>query len=108
MTQFTRRATIVILASDQHQANLDACQFDTGGEGDETFTVGLSPTGAEPATHYWASTVCTEQHWQAFKAQEAQQISLGPARTRWLFDGLTTTPDEVLATMGLKRLETGP
>ena len=45
-------ATIIVPAA-QAQAARDAAATIPGGEG--MFTAGLSPTGAEPATHYIAS-----------------------------------------------------
>lgn len=103
MSQYTRRAVIVVTAADRDQANQDALAYAPEG-GDETFRVGLSPSGALPATHYWASTACREAVWQAFVTAEAVQAARGASRTRWLFDGLTTTPDDVLAALGLARL----
>lgn len=100
---YTHRAIIVVKAADRDQANTDALAYDPEG-GDETFRVGLSPTGNTPITHYWASTACRESVWQAFVAAEATQAAKGAGRTRWLFDGLTTTPDEALAALGLQRL----
>lgn len=102
-TVYARRAIIVVKAADRDNANTDALAFDPEG-GDETFRVGLSPTGNAPITHYWASTACREAVWQAFVAAEAAQAALGAGRTRWLFDGLTVTPDDALAALGLQRL----
>jgi hypothetical protein len=49
------RATIIIPADRQSQANtIFSALFDPAG-GDRTFTTGLSATGNAPATHYWAS-----------------------------------------------------
>jgi len=45
-------ATLIVTAANVAQARTIAAQF-TGGEG--MLTAGLSPTGAEPATHYIAS-----------------------------------------------------
>lgn len=102
-TAYTHRAIIVVTAGDRDQANADALAYDPDG-GDETFRVGLSATGNAPATHYWASTACREPVWQAFVSAEALQAAKGAGRTRWLFDGLTVTPDTVLTTLGLQRL----
>lgn len=110
MTAYTHRATIVILASDQANANAEAeASFDPLG-GQNTFTVGLSPTGSAPPTHYWCSAMVILSHWQAFVAQEAYQETLGGARTRWLFGGIEgergyTSPDDALAVLGLKRVQ---
>lgn len=102
-TAYTRRAIIVVTASDRDQANQDALAFDPIG-GAEMFRVGLSADGSTPATHYWASTVCREAVWQALVDAEAAQVAKGAGRTRRLFDGLTVTPDDVLAALGLQRL----
>lgn len=100
---YTHRAIIVVKAADRDQSNTDALAYDPEG-GEETFRVGLSPTGSLPITHYWASTACREAVWQAFVAAEAAQVAKGAGRTRWLFDGLTVTPDDALASLGLQRL----
>ena len=102
-TLFTNRAIIVVRASDRDQANQDALVYDPEG-GSLTFRVGLSPTGALPITHYWASTACRAQVWEAFQSFEAHQATLGNARTRWLFDGLLVEPDDVLDALGLQRI----
>lgn len=48
------RFLLVVAAADRDRANLDALAHDPEG-GARTFTVGLSPTGEAPATHYWCS-----------------------------------------------------
>lgn len=102
-TAYTRRAIIVVKAADRDAANQDALAYDPIG-GAETFRVGLSSDGSTPVTHYWASTACREAVWQALVAAEAVQAARGAERTRWLFDGLTVTPDDALASLGLQRM----
>lgn len=102
-SQYTHRAIIVVKAADRDAANQDALAYDPVG-GAETFRVGLSADGSTPATHYWASPACREAVWQALAAAEAAQVAKGAGRTRWLFDGLTVTPDDALASLRLQRL----
>lgn len=101
MTAFTRRAIVVVTADVAASANAEAKKIDTIG-GERTFTVGLSATGAAPATHYWCS-------WQLTPEQYDQLTSLLATLTTqskaWLYDGMTTTPEQVLAARALKRLE---
>lgn len=55
-TLFSHRLLILIPAARQAAINTFwANQIDTDGAGDQTFTIGLSPTGTPPVTHYWAS-----------------------------------------------------
>jgi hypothetical protein len=54
-TRYTERVLIIVPAADVERANLKAKEFDSEG-GEHTFTVSLSPTGEEPATHYVACT----------------------------------------------------
>ncbi len=100
MTQYTRRAIVVVTADVATIANTQTKKLDTLG-GERTFTVGLSASGVAPATHYWCS-------WQLTPAQYTQLGTLlttitGQAKA-WLFDGATTTPEQVLTIMGLNRV----
>ena len=53
----SQRVLIVIQAADKDAANVFAkAQIDPVG-GDQTFSIGLSETGAEPETHFWCSTL---------------------------------------------------
>ena len=61
MTLYTEHGVIIVEAA--HQATANALSYvldpDTGGA--ETFSMGCSPTGAEPATHYLCSVPVTPQ-----------------------------------------------
>ena len=59
----SHRALIRIDAADKDRANAAAEQYFDPTGGDLTFTVGLSPTGDEPPTHYWASAQFDDAHW---------------------------------------------
>ena len=53
----SQRVLIVIQAADKDAANAFAkAQIDPVG-GEQTFSIGLSETGAEPVTHFWCSTL---------------------------------------------------
>jgi hypothetical protein len=102
-TQYTRRVVIVIPASYQSAANQAADQLDEG-DGRFTFTVGLSPSGAEPATHYWASPALTETQYQQVQGMKA---ALFPDAQifDWDMDAEPGKPEEVLQGLGLKTIE---
>ncbi len=99
-TLYTDRLIIVIVASLQAQANTRATEVDPVG-GSQTFTVGLSPSGNLPATHYWCN-------WQLLPDERVRLNnrigSLGNASKVRIFDGNTTTTAQVLATTGLREL----
>lgn len=109
MSDYIRRAIIVIPASRQAEGNLLALQLDPIGGG-QTFAVGLSLSGEAPATHYWCSTVATEAQWDDI-------IQLGSFTTEdplgrytdsngaWLYDGDLWQPNNVLFDQSLARLQ---
>lgn len=94
---YTRRALVVVEASDLAAANAAAGALNPGGG--NTFVAALSPDGREPATHYWCNVALPESLW-------LQVLGLRNARvpTARVFDGNTTTGDDVLGELGLKRL----
>jgi hypothetical protein len=99
-TLYTDRLIIVVVASLQAQANSRAVEIDATG-GLQTFTAGLSASGAAPATHYWCS-------WQLLpdeRARLSQRMqSLGSGSKVRIYDGNTTTAAQVLAQTGLKEI----
>lgn len=99
---FTRRILLVVAAADRDRANQTALQFDPEG-GDNTFSEGLSPTGQEPATHYWCSTSMTEETYQAVRYQVLPQFE-GARLRSWNLDTERSAPRLLLQEMGLKRV----
>ena len=71
-------ATIIVTAA-QAQAARDAAAQIPGGEG--MFTAGLSPTGAEPATHYIASGRVPEELVQTLTMCIVSDLSPAEAMT---------------------------
>ncbi len=105
MTDYDQRLLILVAAPSQLAANQQAAKVDTDGGGELTFTAGLSPSGASPATHYWCS-------WQMTQAEKSSFTNYLDALVRadrcWIYDGLTTTPEQVLELHGLQRLRPPP
>lgn len=96
------RVLLVIPAADRAAANTAAATYFDPAGGAATFSVGLSPDGSEPATHYWASAQFTDATYAllqqvkpAFPAAELidYDLALEPS---W--------PEEVLSVLGLKRV----
>lgn len=96
------RLLIVIAAADQARANTDALAFDPAG-GDRTFTVGLSPTGALPATHYWCSSIASEATAAAVAAKLTAEYA-GAICEEWDMDANPGRPEQLLAALGLQTL----
>lgn len=118
-TQYTRRLIIVCNAAVAAVANTAANQPDTadGGNGSQTFRVGLSVSGNAPATHYWCGWTMTPSHAAAIRTRlraagatvaDVTPIVPGnsPASTRFaVFDASDGwTPDDVLTACGLQRV----
>lgn len=100
-TTFTRRLIIVVSADTVAAANAQAKTLDKrlAETGDQTFSVGLSATGQEPATHYWCSWVVQPDDDNALKNRLKSLSLVGKAK---IFDGHKLTPEDVLQEMGLK------
>lgn len=93
-------------------------EMDSGGKGDQTFTVPLSPDGKLPASHYWASWNMLPHQVKAFpsrlKEQGAKDSDVAvipdkgtPASTDYaVFSEADAgwTPEKVLAALGLQRI----
>lgn len=105
-TQYVKRVIIIIPASYQQAANQAATQLDSGGAGQFTFTVPLNPSGldTDAPTHYWCSTVATEEQYQQILAMKAQMFPAAIVE-EWDMEGEPSKPDELLASLGLKRIE---
>jgi hypothetical protein len=71
-------ATLIVTAANVDKARTIAAQF-TGGDG--MFTAGLSPTGAEPATHYIASGWVPEELVQTLTMCIVSDLSPAEAMT---------------------------
>jgi len=97
-TLYTNCLIVVIQAQLQAAANAKALELDTLG-GDRTFTQGLSPSGALPATHYWCD-------WTMLPGEEVplrgKLANVGSGNKVRVYNGKTTTPEQVLALTGLK------
>ena len=76
MTAYTRRLIIVVTASAAGAANARAKEVDPEG-GERAFTAGLSPTGEEPATHYWCSWAVREDEDSSLYAKLAAAVAAG-------------------------------
>lgn len=100
MSTHTRRLIIVVDADTAAVANARAAELDVAG-GAQTFTVGLSPSGNPPATAYWCSWQMTPGWDSGIRTRLQNAINANKAR---VYDGLTTTPEQVLAALGLRRL----
>lgn len=100
-TRYTRRVLVVVTAADRTGANAEAA-LGSGKPADaETWTVGLSPTGAEPATHYWASMALTEAEYEEAQLAFARRGERGRLAAYDLArDG--GRPAAVLASLGLQ------
>lgn len=96
-TLYTRRLIIVVTAAAAANANARAKEVDPEG-GHRTFTAPLSPTGDEPATHYWCSWVMRDSDDTSMRAKLAAADAAGHAR---VFNGNARTPESVLAELGL-------
>ena len=109
MTEYTRRAILVVTAADQAAANVEATTLDPDTGGAKTFGVPLSPTGNDPPTHYACSTLITPATLTTVEALQASTFPTGavyrglneyddePAVTRWEFDA-------AIADLGLARI----
>ncbi len=96
-----RRLILVVEAAVAATANTRSKEVDTVG-GDKTFTVGLSASGSGPVTHYWCNWQMTLNEQTALLAKLQPTIDAGRAR---VFDAKSNEPEDVLATLGLKRVE---
>lgn len=96
-TVYTEAMLVLIVASVQGVANQQAARVDPTSQGD-TFTVGLSPTGQAPATHYWCN-------WWMTEGQRASFVNYLDALVQsdraWIYDSEVVSPDAVLAERGL-------
>src|SRR5438132_10058179 len=99
-TRYTRRFIIVQPAAGRAAANTQALSVDTVG-GAQTFRVPLSPTGTAPATHYWCDwALQPSEHTALALALGTLAGALAPQ----LFNAASFTPEQVLQTLGLKRV----
>ena len=89
------KCIFVVPAADKDGANAYTVS-DMGAEGD-TFTVGLSPTGLEPATHYWCDWLVLDPYTANIPALEIGYNVLTYAASVY-------TPQQVLDENGLKVL----
>lgn len=95
---YTKRQIIVVDARNSVAAATSLQSVDPDGW-QNIFTVGLSPTGAAPVTHYWCGWTMTEDEDAAVTGGLNGLVVAGRA---WLYDAALWTPDQVLADRGLK------
>lgn len=105
MTEYMHRAIIIVPAAARTAANTNARKVDPVG-GERTFTVGLSPPGLLPPTHYWCSWAMTKQQWATIMAGYAFIDAQGtPTPAGRLYDANTWSPEQVLQATGLQRIK---
>jgi hypothetical protein len=100
-TQHTARLIIVVRANVAAAANTHGRAEEEGGD---PFTVGLSATGLEPATHFWCSWALRPA--QVTSLNQRFGALVDGTRVR-VFNGNQQSPEAVLATCGLQRIVTG-
>lgn len=93
---------LIIIPADILDAVREAASIDFGAEANSEFVPAGSPTGAEPATHYWLAGLFTDEHYVT-----VQQIAIGFPTAHletYDFDVHPEKPFELLAEMGLKSI----
>lgn len=116
---WSERLIIVIPAARQAVANGAAKHVEwDAAAGENTFTVGLSPTGLAPATHYWCNAALTPtllvgvgNRLRASGATVAEATPLARSATPQaarlcVFDAADWGAEDVLSALGLKRVAT--
>lgn len=105
-TQYTRRALIIIKASDLVSSRVDTKLIDTAG-GEKCFGKPLCPVsqGIPPATHYACSWACTEAEYNALSLKFGDSNGLRQSR---MWDGNTKTLQQAMAEMSLRFLPSTP
>lgn len=98
MTAYTERRTLLVPASQQDVANDVAHVLDPDMGGANTFRVGCSPDGAEPATHYVCSVMVTPETASLLDDTDAGPMftalqQLATARGRTLTPNATQVQD---------------
>ena len=97
----TTRLIIVVDAARRTIANASAALVDRVG-GALTFTTGLVPTGSPLGavpTHYICNWAMSAADNADIQSRLAPLVGLGQVH---VFNGLTTTPNQVLSTLGLE------
>lgn len=101
-TLHVRRLIIVIKAVRLVQANMRTRLVDAEG-GERTFTNGLVPVGSlldTPPTHYWCSWAMRITEDSDIRARLQAWVDTGDC---WVFNGNTTTPEELLVQFNMER-----
>lgn len=103
MSIYTHRTLIIVTAADRITANAAAASLPGAGPADlQTFTVGLSATGAEPATHYVCSSVFDDADRRLVDELKAQFPTAVVAD--YDLESEPGFPDRILGALGLRRL----
>lgn len=100
MASYPHRLTIVVNATIAANVNTRALEVDP--EAGQVFTIGLSPTGQLPITHYWCGWQVTEDQRSGLLQRLQQAVDNGNAR---VYNGDNRTPQEILTILGLKTVE---
>jgi hypothetical protein len=105
LSPYRNRALIVVTADIRDAANEDALALDPRG-GTFTFSVPLSPTGEEPATHYACSVACTDEQRQQVEQLRAFKYPLNVFVWWYDLDEDADSPARVFAGMGVRPIST--
>lgn len=100
---YKHRGLIVVTDGIRDEANEDALAFDPEGGG-QTFSVPLSPDGAEPATHYACSVACTDEQRAMIEQLRAGKYPLDVFIWWYDPDAEPNAPARVFEGMGLRRI----
>ena len=93
---------IVIPVDKTTDANKDADKVDKG-KTSRTFTVGLSPDGKLPITHYWCCWwVSPKENTDLRKDFQGTPDQIGGKHNSRVFDRKDWTPEQVLEKLNLK------
>lgn len=110
MRAYTRRVILVVTEADQNAANQQAANLDSDVGGNNTFSIPISPTGNDPATHYACNGLVRPTTLTAIESIQQVSFPTGKIyRANYEFDdeeGVTRwSYDQVLSDMGLQRIE---
>ena len=106
----TRRATLIVTATDQGATNLKAATIDPDTGGDKTFSIPLSDSGSNPPTHYAAFGTFTPTTLAQIEGLVQTDFPNGKVYRGYCEHDtepgiLRFTFEEAIADMGLQRIE---
>lgn len=103
MPVYRHRGLLVVVAEIRDEANEDALAFDPEGGG-QTFSVPLSPTGEQEATHYACSVACTDEQREMIEQLRTVKYPLDVFIWWYDPDAEPNAPSRVFEGMGLRRI----